>query len=162
MKQIFESEHIRYVEVSESLIKDYLVMVNDNENVNRYLGMQNAQYTWEQETAWVRKKLAEKAIVFSMLDKKSDAFIGNIELFGSDDTVKELGIAITAAQQNRTYGTEAVKAMTDYGFRILNLQKIVLRTDPENVRAIHVYEKCGFREYSRDDEDVYMELLRAE
>ena len=38
MKQVFGSSRISFVEVSESLIPDYLVMVNDYENVNRFIG----------------------------------------------------------------------------------------------------------------------------
>ena len=30
----------------------------------------------------------------------------------------------------------------------------------DNPRAIHVYEKCGFREYDRNDVDVFMEAMR--
>ena len=60
MKQIFESERIRFVEVSEQLIQDYLVMVNDYENVSRFIGSIDRSYTEDDENAWVRKKLEEK------------------------------------------------------------------------------------------------------
>ncbi len=160
MKQVFESDRIRFVEVSEQLVSDYLTMVNDYENVNRFIGGKHKTYTAEQEHEWVRKKLAEKAQVFSMLEKKSGAFIGNIELMDVNDSVGELGIAITAARQNAGFGTEAVSAVTEYGARHLGLKRVFLRTSPQNSRAIHVYEKCGFREYDRADDHVYMEWTR--
>ena len=159
MKQIFESENIRFVEVSEELVKDYLVMVNDYENVNRFLGGKQKEYTEEQEKKWVQKKLEEKAPVFSLIDKNSEEFIGNIELMNVTDTQGELGIAITADKQEQGYGTEAVSALVKYGTDRLGLKKIVLRANPDNARAIRVYEKCGFREYDRNDEDVFMELI---
>ena len=59
MKQIFESARVRYVEVSERLIRDYLVMVNDIEHVQRFFGGTTEPYTAEQERAWVREKLEE-------------------------------------------------------------------------------------------------------
>lgn len=74
--------------------------------------------------------------------------------------VGELGIAITAAKQNAGYGTEAVSALAEFAGRQLGLKRIVLRTNPQNSRAIHVYQKCGFIEYDRTDEHVYMELRR--
>ena len=160
MKQIFESERIRFVEVSELLVKDYLVMVNDEEHVERFLGGAHEPYTEEQELAWVRKKLEEKARVWSMLEKAGGAFIGNIELMDRGEDAGELGIAITAAKQDRGYGTEAVSALTAYGRERLGLKRIFLRTDPDNARAIRVYEKCGFREYDRTDGEVCMELSR--
>ena len=160
MRQIFESANISYVEVSESLIKDYLVMVNDLENVEKYLGGPHDPYTEEQEIGWVRKQLEEKAVVFSMIEKKSGDFIGNIELMDVKDGAGELGIAITAAKQNLGYGKEAIAAVTEYGMDRLGLTRIFLRVFPENLRAIHVYEKCGFREYDRTEKDVYMIFTR--
>ena len=160
MKPIFESDRIRFVEVSELLIQDYLVMVNDRENVGRYFGGPPDPFTEEQEIQWVRKTLEEKAPVFSMIEKSSGRFIGNIELMDVTDSVGELGIAITAGRQNTGYGTEAVSALLAYGFEHLGLKRIFLRTDPGNTRAIHVYKSCGFREYRRTDDHVFMEIER--
>ena len=156
MKQIFESEHIRFVEVSEQLVGDYLAMVNDYEHVNRFIGGKHKTYTAEQEIEWVERKLEEKACVFSMIEKKGGDFIGNIELMDVSGSSAELGIAITAAKQDRGYGTEAVRALVNYGLDTLGLERIFLRTNPDNARAIHVYEKCGFREYDRTEEHVSM------
>ena len=160
MKQIFESENIRFVEVSEQLVNDYLEMVNDYENVNRFIGGKHKEYTAEQERDWVHKKLEEKAAVFSMLEKKSGRFIGNIELMDPTDSCGELGIAVTAKMQDLGFGTEAVSALTEYAIRQLGMKRVFLRTDPKNSRAIHVYRKCGFKEYDRTDEHVYMEWSR--
>jgi diamine N-acetyltransferase len=162
MKTVFESERISFVEVSESLIGDYLVMVNDMENVNRFIGGSHEPYTEEKEIRWVNKKLAEKAPVFSMIEKNTGEFIGNIELMDVSDTEGELGIAITAAKQEQGFGTEAVTALTRYGLDQLGLSRVFLRTNPANSRAIHVYEKCGFREYDRSDEHVFMEYCSPE
>ena len=160
MIQVFESDRISFVGVSELLTDDYLIMVNDYENVSRYIGKRRRQLTAEDEIGWVRKKLEEKAAVFSMIEKKTGDFIGNIELMDSSDSVKELGIAITAKKQNMGFGTEAVGAVVEYGFGILGLQKIILRANPENRRAIAVYKKCGFTEYNRTAEHIFMEISR--
>ena len=162
MKQIFESADIAFVELSERLIPDYLVMVNDTEHVSRFIGGKNKQYTAEEEASWVRGKLAEKAPVFSMIEKATGEYIGNIELMDVNETEKELGIAITAAKQDRGFGTQAVTALTQYGFDALGLKRITLRTRPFNARAIRVYEKCGFKEYDRTDDHICMELPRPE
>ena len=159
LKQIFESDRISFVEVSELLIKDYLIMVNDYENVNRFIGGDNKAYTEENEISWVRGKLEEKAVVFSMIEKESGSFIGNTELMDVSDHSGELGIALTAEKQNNGYGTEAVSAMIEYGMKQLGLKRICLRTRPYNQRAIHVYRKCGFKEYKRTDDHIFMEIF---
>ena len=159
MKQLFESDRIRYVEVTEELVQDYLKMVNDLEHVGRFIGRRTEPVSEEKERKWVREKLDEKAVLISMIEKSSGAFIGNIELMDFTETEAELGIAITAAKQDRGYGTEAIRAVTDYAFDQLVLKRVFLKVYPDNARAIRVYEKCGFREYDRTEEDVFMEIL---
>lgn len=121
MKQIFESERISFVEASELLAKNYLIL---------------------------------------MIEKASGDFIGNVELRDVCGEVAEFGIDITTAKQDKGFGTEAVAAVTEYGLERFGLKRIFLRTNPINARAIHVYEKCGFREYDRDEKHVYMEIVR--
>lgn len=158
MEQLFESENIRYVRVSELLLRDYLEMVNDIEHVGRFIGRRTELVSEEKELRWVRGKLEEQAALFSMLEKKSGAFIGNVELMDLADSQAELGIAVTAKMQDRGYGTEAVRAVVAYGMKELGLRRIVLKAYPDNARAIRCYEKCGFREYDHTDEDVFMEI----
>ena len=160
MEQLLESENIRFVPVTELLVKDYLAMINDIENVGRLIGRRAEPVSEEKEIEWVRQKLREKASVFSMLEKKSGEFIGNIELMDVADSAGELGIAITAGKQDQGFGTEAVRALVEYGLERLGLKRIFLKVYPDNARAIRVYEKCGFREYGRTDEDVFMEISR--
>lgn len=158
MKQVFESNNISFVKVDESLVEDYLIMINDYENVNRFISSANKTFTSEQESKWVKEKLANNGLVFSMIEKKTNDFIGNIEFIEIKDKVGVFGIAITASKQDKGLGTEAIKAMLNYGFNELGLKKINLKARPFNDRAIHVYIKCGFKEYDRDDEHVYMEV----
>ena len=162
LEQVFASERIRFTKVSELLVPDYLIMVNDTEHVNRYIGGyiggSREPYTEEQEIEWVRRTLREEALVFSMTERAGGAFIGNIELMDPAGGAAELGIALTAGKQDRGYGTEAVRATVRYGLERLGLRRITLRTRPDNVRAIHVYRKCGFRECGMRDGQVCMEI----
>ena len=159
MQPIFESENISFVRVSEKLLPDYLAMVNDIEHVARFIGPRRDPIPEEKERRWVRQKLAEEAVLFSMLEKETGAFIGNIELMDVADGSGELGIAITAAMQDKGYGTEVIPAMVRYGRGTLGLHRIFLKVYPHNARAIHVYEKCGFRAYDRTEKDVFMEVV---
>ncbi|MBQ9828169.1 MAG: GNAT family N-acetyltransferase, partial [Lachnospiraceae bacterium] len=140
MKQIFESDNIRYAEVSEDFLRDYLIMVNDAEHVAGFIGM-TEPVSEEKERDFIRKKLEENAPIFSMIDKKSGGFIGNIELMDVEDDAGELGIAITAGMQDMGYGTEAIRAIIEYGFEQMGLKRIFLKVYPNNFRAIHVYRK---------------------
>ena len=160
LKEIFASERLRFVEPSETLVKDYLAMVNDVERVARLIGTRTEPLTEEQERSWVRRKLEEKAALYSMIEKATGDFIGNCELMDVRDGYAELGIAITGDKQDRGFGTEAVRALVQYGMDTLGLRRVFLRVFPDNARAIRVYEKCAFREYDRTAEDVFMEITR--
>ena len=160
MTTVFTSENIRFVRVSEELVPDYLAMVNDWERVGKLIGSRRDPISEEKERRWVQKKLAENAALFSMLEKDTGAFIGNIELMDIADRAGELGIAVTAAMQDKGYGTEAVRAMVEYGMDQLGLRRVFLKVFPDNARAIRVYEKCGFREYDRTEDDVFMGVTK--
>ena len=160
MNTVFESENILYVNPSFDLIPDYLEMVNDIEHVARFIGERREPYTEEEERAYMQSKLDQHATMFSMLEKSSHQFIGNIEFMNRKGDEAEWGIVMTHKMQNRGYGTEALRRSVEYGLRDLGLRRIYLGVYADNPRAIHVYEKCGFKEYDRNDVDVFMEITK--
>ena len=162
METIFESERIIYVRPSFDLVPDYLEMVNDIERVARFIGERREPYTEEEERDYIKDKMDKDATMFSMLEKGTNKFIGNIEFFNRKDDEAEWGIVMTASMQNKGYGKEALRRSIEYGFDELGLSRIYLTVYADNPRAIHVYEQCGFREYDRNDVDVFMEILSGQ
>ena len=158
MDKVFESENIIYVRPSFDLVPDYLEMVNDIENVAKFIGDRREPLTEQQEMDYIKDKIDNNAVMFSMMEKGTDRFIGNIEFFNRVFEEAEWGIAITASMQNKGYGKEALKRSVEYGFNELGLTRIYLGVYADNPRAIHVYESCGFKEYDRNDVDVFMEI----
>ena len=156
---VFESQNIKFINITESLIDEYLKMINDIGNVGRMIG-RTSPVSKEKELKWIRSKIEEKALIYTMIEKGSGAFIGNIELMDATKTEAELGIAITKEKQDKGYGTEAILELLKYAFNTLGLNKITLKAYPVNARAIHVYKKCGFIEYKATDEDIYMEIYK--
>lgn len=43
------------------------------------------------------------------------------------------------------YATEACRAVADYGFEVMNLNRIEAPVDPENIASIHVLKKLGMQ-----------------
>ena len=159
MEQVFESDKIIFVNVTEELLNDYLEMVNDIENVARFIGHRTKPYTVEEEKDFIQSKV-EEAPMYSMIERNSGDFIGNIEFMEIRDGIAELGIAITASKQNLGYGVESIHKMLEYGFNTLGLDRVFLKVYPDNKRAIHVYERCGFVKYNCTEEDIFMEILK--
>ncbi len=152
----FESERILYTRPSFDLIPDYLEMVNDIENVARFISERRDIYTEDEEREYIKDKLDKGAVMFSMIEKESGRFIGNIEFFNRNEDEAEWGIAITASMQYLGYGQEALRRSVEYGLNELGLKRILIGVYADNTRAVHVYEKCGFREYDRNDVDIFM------
>lgn len=162
MEGLFESENIIYVRPSFDLVPDYLEMINDIENVAQFIGERRQTYSYEEECDYIRNKMDNNTTMFSMLEKSTGKFIGNIEFFNRKGDEAEWGIALTAKMQNKGYGTEALKRSIDFGFKDLNLKRIVLVVYVKNPRAQHIYEACGFKEYDRNDVDIFMEIRKED
>lgn len=82
-------------------------------------------------------------------------FIGQCGLVGFDQYrgvahVCELGITIGDKEYwGRGFGRQAIKLLLDYAFRHWNMQRVWLKTNSANERAIRCYKACGFIEEGR-------------
>jgi RimJ/RimL family protein N-acetyltransferase len=101
--------------------------------------------------------------------------IGTVGLHGIDfvNGTAEFGIAIGEKDEwNKGYGTDALRAICDFGFGQLRLERIGLEVYADNARGRRAYEKGGFvlegtlrrAHYARGEHhDVHvMSLLRDE
>lgn len=158
---IFESERIMFAKLSEKLVQKYLDMIND-ENIQMLISKDMKKYTFEQEIEWIKEKINKNAIIFSMIEKETNDFIGNIELMNIKDNTGELGITITKNKQDNHFGQEAIKALLNYAFNILKLEKVELNVFSYNQRAIHCYKKIGFIKdgIGKTVDDIHMVMLK--
>ena len=78
-KIVFESDNIYFININKELINDYLEMVN-NPEVSKCIYLKKRILTYDDELKWIENKLSNDKPVFSMIEKTSNKFIGNIEL----------------------------------------------------------------------------------
>ena len=92
--------------------------------------------TAEQRWRWGRM-LIEKTETFVENDIWVDGIkIGTVELCPERNEIARL--IIFEPYQNKGYGTKVVKELVSQGYKSLWVRS-------DNSRAIHVYEKCGFK-----------------
>ena len=144
MIKVFESDRINYVKVDPNLINDYLKMINDIE-IQSFIGLSNMTISFDQEMEWVRKNMQNDSTTFSMIEKSTNEFIGNIEIMNIENNIGELGICITRDKQDKHYGQEAMKRIVEYAYNELKLDEVYLNVHGDNPRAIKCYENCGFK-----------------
>ena len=113
-----------------------------------------------------------EAWIESMLRKQSDMVLFVVEATRSNQTIgtcqllninwrhrsAELQIRIGSDRHHgKGYGVEAIKLLTDFGFRDLNLHRIYLNVFVTNQRAIGAYQKCGFKQEGHLREAAYID-----
>ena len=99
--------------------------------------------------AWIEKMMTRQAdlVIFVIEDIDSGQAIGTCQLIKINwhHRNAELQIRIgVPAFHGKGYGSEAVRLLTVFGFKDLNLHRIYLHVFADNVRAVRAYEKCGF------------------
>lgn len=108
-----------------------------------------ATFTPERIEAWCAGLLdASDRVDLAILDRATGSWLGEVVLNGIDFRSRGAGfrIALSSAEHfGKGYGSEATRLMLRYGFATLGLHRIELEVYAFNPRAIHVYEKLGFR-----------------
>ncbi len=111
--------------------------------------LQKEQAAWEAGTAYG---------FYLYLNAAPDRLVGSVHLTGVIRGVFQncfAGCQMDGELIDRGYMTEAVLAVIDYAFSVLNLHRIEANIMPRNVRSLRLAEKCGF-----ENEGFAKEYLR--
>lgn len=98
-------------------------------------------------TDWWNRMVRDRHRTAFAIITEEDLLIGDIELEHITWRAKEaeIRIAIDPSQWNRGYGTRALLEALEVAFTRLRLESVYLRVANDNIRAIRVYQKAGFR-----------------
>lgn len=140
----------------------------NNPEINTYIQNNQEGSTIEETESWIARH--QNDYTFSIVSRTTGEFIGNCSIHDIENNSGEIGIFISPSFQNQGLGTEALAELIRIGFYELNLEEIRLIVFSHNTRAIHIYERLGFREYNRITavttrnnepvDDIYMSLRR--
>lgn len=146
-----------------------------NEESNRLTGTRRS-FTRDQIARWCETVTdAEGRIDCAIVAVDDGRFLGEVVLNDISVANRSANFRIALAgpeHYGRGYGTEAARLMLAYGFESLGLHRIELEVFAFNARAVHVYEKLGFRHEGvrrealsmdgRYHDAILMALLRQE
>lgn len=112
------------------------------------------------ELEWIRKVIANSKD-YRCAILADGVYVGNIYLTDIDGGIAHYHIFIG----NKNYwGKGVAKSASDlilqYGFKSLNLNKILLRVRKHNCRAIILYEKLGFKAVNVLDDWITMVITK--
>lgn len=118
---------------------------------NRDLVVLNAPFrkiSIAEHNAWFASVRFQEDVVFFMIeDVRTGLAIGSCQLLHIHPIHHSAELQIRIGElpfQNNGAGSETVRQLTEYGFKILNLRRISLHVFANNARAIRVYEKNGY------------------
>ena len=161
MENVLKGKHIGFSHFREEYIEHIAKQQWDNELL-RHLSW-DALHPWglEEWKDFTINKGEDDRFLFAILENTTEEFIGWVSL--SDVQLKNrganLGIAILQKEQRgQGYGFEAVSLICKFAFYELGLHKIRLAVNSNNQKAIHVYEKVGFKKEGIDREALFQDV----
>ncbi|MFO7841545.1 MAG: GNAT family protein [Fidelibacterota bacterium] len=90
----------------------------------------------------------ENAIQLMIVEKKNRRAVGHLSLVRPDWVSRMMTfyiVLLDKAAWGKGLGSESTAMMVDYGFNMLNLNRIQLHVNAENEPAKAVYKKIGFK-----------------
>ena len=130
----------------EDLEKGYLRWINDTD-VNAFLAAGTRPVSTSALRAYYENiTRSANDVMFAIVVKKTDKYIGNIKLGGIDwtDRRAHCGRMIgDRASWGKGYGTEALELVLDYAFNTLNLNRVYNTIVSGNIGAMKSCEKAG-------------------
>ena len=112
---------------------------------------------------WIKKvdeqAMKGEAFTFAIIKKETEEFLGTVALKRVYMINRGASLSVTIhnpENQNKGYGTDAVKCILKFGFNVLNLHRIKLHVYEFTANAVHVYEKLGFKKVGVRREASYI------
>jgi len=165
-----EGERVFLSPINMDDLEQYTAWINDlSMTIN--LGNASTPISLASEKEFL-EKLVREGHNYAIVLKDDETLIGNCSLFNINHIQRtaEAGIFIGDKKyRGKGYGTEAMQLLLAYGFKVLNLNNIMLKVYSFNKQAIRSYEKAGFRVFGRRSQsyfvnghyydEIYMEIL---
>jgi len=138
--------HLRRMDISDS---HSLFKIWSDPDVTKYMNI--SSFTHEAQAKEMIELLEElaqanEAIRFSMIERKSNQIIGTcgFNFIDFENGKAEIGYDLAKAYWGMGFAPEAIKALLDYAFNTLQLNKIEAKVEPANVNSIKVLQKLNF------------------
>ena len=126
----------------------YLKWINDRE-INRFLMAGIMPTTMAKLKHYYETiKGSKKDIMFAIVVKKNDKYIGNIKIGGIDWVNRHAHCGRLIGEKRywgKGYGTEALRLAMDYAFNTLNLNRLYNVILKDNIAAIKSCQKLGMK-----------------
>lgn len=142
---------LRYPEIEN--VKDLLSLVNSLVEEKAYVSMQK-KLTLKEETGWLLDRIKDieelKLIYFVIEIEKKIAGSTSIEKKEvPQEHIGDFGIILKREARNIGIGQKVIPMIIKEAKKKLNIKIVMLDVYNRNKKAIHIYEKCGFKKIGK-------------
>lgn len=169
---MLQGERIKLRAIERDDLPNYVQWLNDPvvlEHFGRF-----SPLTLAQEEEWYKKMLQDPGVCNFAIEFQGQ-HVGGAGFSGLDTQHRsaEVGLFIGVPELwDQGLGRDVLETLLHFGFEQMNLNRIYLRVFAENERAVHLYEKTGFRHegrwrqaefrHGRYHDMLWMSILRDE
>jgi ribosomal-protein-alanine N-acetyltransferase len=144
-----DSERLSFIRLDpENLSNRYLDWMNDYEVIKHLESRFNPPSSMDDLKKYVRSVNSDETqALFGIVRKEAGAHIGNIKIGPIDAIHMHAYLGILIGERGlwgQGYATEAIRAISDYSFRTLNLNHLLAGCYRGNVGSIGAFMKAGW------------------
>jgi len=114
----------------------------------------------ELEEYFKQNAYSSNNILFAVVEKSSDKFIGTVRVSHINwvSRVAVIGIMLgDVSKRGRGYAAEMTKLIVEYAFGVLNLNKLTASGHSSNIASLKCFKKLGFKEEGIQRKQFFMD-----
>ncbi len=145
MKPVIETERLYLREMNRNDVPALKKWMPDD-SIYTYWGKGPGRAEKDPELMFEKKEKPTKSFHLGIAGKDDDQVIGDIWAYLIvNDRMASVAIRLSKEHQGRGYGTEAMKAMTQFCFEHTELKRLWTEVDVRNTASWRMLEKCGYK-----------------
>ena len=157
-----ESERLCFREVRVSDVNETYYRWLNNPEVNRYLETRFIPQSYESITYYVKQMDGNKnELFFAICLRESDEHIGNIKIGPINWYHRTADISLLIGEKQywgKGYASEAIRAVSAVGFKLLNLRKLKAGCYADNLGSACAFKKAGYTQEALLKKQVLIDL----
>jgi ribosomal-protein-alanine N-acetyltransferase len=152
MGHFLESERIYLKGIELSDLSDRYVAWMNDPDISQFMETWHFPHTKENIEKYIKSHTDNRdepffGIILKAFYISSERHIGNIKLGVINWVHRSADVSLFIGENDlrgKGYGTEAIKLLTEYAFKRLNLHKLRAGIYSRNVASINAFQKAGF------------------